>query len=137
MSPARTRLALAGAAVVLFGASFAVGKASGGDETTEGSTSKPKSAKEVEVPDSATNVPSLTAVGSIPKLKPKPEPESSTTHEHEHTSSDTSTSDTSTSDTSTSDTSTSDTSTSDTSTSDTSTSDTSTSDTSTSFSTTE
>ena len=79
VSAGRTRLALAAAAVVLFGASFAVGKASGGDDSSEDPAAKPKSAEQVEVPDSAANVPSVASVGALPKLKPKPEPESSTT----------------------------------------------------------
>ena len=94
MSAGRTRLALAAAAVVLFGASFAVGKASGGDDSSKDAAAKPKSAEQVEVSDSEASVPSVASVGALPKLKPKPEPETTSSTSTSTTGTDTTGTDT-------------------------------------------
>ena len=94
--------------MVLFGAAFAAGKASGGgdsgEESSGDSASKPKAAEKVTAPEAGSaDVTSLTATGAVPSLKPKPEPESSTTTSTTATSGTTSTTrGTSTSTTSTS-----------------------------------
>ena len=134
MSPARTRVALAAAAVVLFGASFAIGKAgSGGDDEKVASSPDPKAAPQVELPGAESDVSTLANVGQVPALKPKPEPvdtSSTDTSSTDTSSTDTSSTDTSSTDTSSTDTSSTDTSSTDTSSTDTSSTDTSSTDTS-------
>ena len=69
MTPGRAALAVAGIAVVLFAGSFALGRASGGeDEPTA-----PSGAQQIAAPDAATDVPRLASVGAVPPLRPAPD----------------------------------------------------------------